>query len=86
MDFETAKRLYPHRFTMEHVPDWAKQKCNDAFFYAPQFRSDQEWFEHTVFPPNPMCDKNHCYSSRETWPLGKQLDAPYNKSVSLSKI
>lgn len=77
MDFERAKRNYPHRFTMEHIPDWARQKCNDTFFYAPQFRSDKEWFEHTVFPPNPLCDKEHCYTSGQTWPLGKQLSSPY---------
>lgn len=25
ISFAQAKRQYPHRFTMEHLPEWAKQ-------------------------------------------------------------
>jgi len=81
MTFENAKALYVHRFTMEHVPAWARKPLSDGRFYAPQYSSDREWFEHTLFPPNNPLGKrvSDCYSSGQTWPLGQWLDAPYTR-------
>ena len=75
--FDEAKRRYVHRFTMEYIPGWALVQRNDGTYYAPQYRSDKEWYELTVFPPNEMCYKNNCYSACQTWPLGKFLNKPY---------
>lgn len=38
---EQAKALFPHRFTMEHAPSWAKAPAPNGKFYAPQYRTDQ---------------------------------------------
>ena len=77
MTFEEAKRTYVHRYTMEHIPAWARQKCDNGKFYAPQFRTDREWFDATLFPPNNPFDKRDCHTSGQTWPLGQWLDKPF---------
>lgn len=74
-----AKNQYVHRYTMEHVPQWAKKPCGNGKYYAPQYRTDQEWYDNTLFPPDPMCYKTDCCSTGQTWPLGHWLDAPYSK-------
>lgn len=77
--FNKAREAYPYRYTMEHVPFWASKPAPDGKFYAPQFRSDQEWYDNTKFPPDRECYGNDCYTSGQTWPLGHWLDAPYKK-------
>lgn len=78
MTFIDAKILYPNRYTMEHVPDWAFRP-HQGKFYAPQYRTDREWYENTLFPG----EVGHhgfgkdCYSSKGSWPLGLWLDRPY---------
>ncbi|MBA8798658.1 hypothetical protein FHW77_002377 [Agrobacterium sp. RC10-4-1] len=73
--FAEAKRQYPNRFTMEHVPQWAKASHyhtarKEYLHYAPQHGSDREWYENTVFPgEGPEADRNHCFST-PSWPLG----------------
>lgn len=87
---EAAKRLYVHRFTMEHVPHWSRFPVAGGDFYAPQFRTDQEWYDNTLFPGepgNPQVPDNvrsrqseyHCYTTGQTWPLGQWLKRPYAK-------
>lgn len=79
MDYNRARATYPHRYTMEHIPAWARKPAPNGKYYAPQFRTDREWFENTKFPPDSY-DENHCYTSNETWPLGQWLDQPYRKA------
>ncbi len=79
MTLEQAKRKFTNRFTMEHVPQWAHQVRPDAKFYAPQYRSDEEWFNNTLFPPNNPISRTDCYSANQSWPLGKWLDAPFRR-------
>ena len=77
MPFEEAKRTYTHRYTMEHVPKWAKKPCEGhGRYYAPQYRSDAEWYTHTLFPPE-SGHPTECWSQNQTWPLGLWLDKPY---------
>ena len=45
-----AQAAYPHRFTLEHKPQWAKDQRVDGSYYAPQYSSDAEWYERTYFP------------------------------------
>lgn len=86
--FEEAKRKYVHRFTMEHVPAWALKDPGNPradgkpCFYAPQYRTDREWYDNTTFPGEAGHDGDecHCYASGQTWPLGKWLDRPYRKA------
>lgn len=80
MTFEQAKREYVHRFTMEHVPQWAKKPMPNGAFYAPQFKTDREWYENTLFPPHKYSRSKRdtsCFTSGQTWPLGKSLTAVY---------
>lgn len=76
---EQAKAQYTNRFTMEHVPSWALQKRQDGTFYAPQFRSDAEWYENTSFPTNPR--ERFCTTINQSWPLGQALSQPYRKGA-----
>lgn len=82
MTFEEAKARYVHRFTMEHIPAWARERQPDGTYYAPQYRSDREWFENTLFPPENPFSKKDCHSERQTWPLGMKLKAPYVEGLS----
>lgn len=79
--FEQAKAQYVHRFTMDFVPQWAKRPLNDGRYYAPQYRSDQEWYDSTTFPGEPghLGDKRHCFSGNPTFPLGQWLTKAYSK-------
>ena len=76
--FKSACAQYPHRYTVEHVPDWAKKPAPSGKFYAPQYRSDREWYENTNFPTHHW--ETHCHSSGQTWPLGHWLDQPYQNA------
>lgn len=78
---EQATRVYVHRYTAEHMPAWARERRSDGTYYAPQYRSDREWYEHTVFPGEPghFGGRNHCMSNNPTWPLGQALTAPYRR-------
>src|SRR4051812_40883140 len=81
--FEQACARYVNRFTMEHVPQWSTATCG-AYYYAPQFATDREWYEHTKFPgdvgyPGFAPD---CYTTGQTWPLGQWLLSPYRKDAA----
>jgi hypothetical protein len=80
ISFEAAKAQFVHRFTMEHVPAWALEKRPDGTFYAPQYRTDREWYDSTLFRgESTLAGRDHCFSSGQTWPLGKALSAPFRK-------
>jgi hypothetical protein len=80
MTFERAKTLYVHRFTMEHVPTWSRNSI-DGKYYAPQFRTDREWYENTYFPGETghlgVPGTPDCYTRNQSWPLGHWLDKPF---------
>lgn len=94
LSFEQACRMYLHRFTMDHVPNWALEprlypnELPDgrtvARFYAPHFRSDREWYENTKFPGERgwLGIGSECYTTNLTWPLGKSLNQPFKKGQS----
>lgn len=80
VSFEQARAQYPHRFTMEHVPQWARKPLSPGKFYAPQFRTDREWYENTLFKgESELASKQFCYTSGQTWPLGQFLAAPFTR-------
>lgn len=66
---------------MEYVPKWAKRPANNGKYYAPQYASDKEWYDSTVFPGegNIISKAKYCESNNPTWPLGQWLDKPYTK-------
>jgi len=77
---EQAKARYTTRFTMDHVPAWAKIRARNGMFYAPQFASDEEWYEHTLFNGEPgyLGQGHDCYTTDPVWPLGKWLPSVYD--------
>lgn len=85
ISFEQAKAAYVHRFTMEHIPQWAKKPMDNGKYYAPQYTSDREWYDNTLFPPHAFSISKRdtsCHSTNQSWPLGKSLDRPYNGEFS----
>jgi hypothetical protein len=75
-----AKARFPHRFTMEHVPTWASKPDSVNGYYKPQFRTDAEWYDNTLFHgESDLATRDHC-CSRPTWPLGKGFaDSPFKR-------
>lgn len=71
------------RFTCEHLPRWyqwaAKRNGVIAKYYAPQFRTDREWYDNTVFygEPGHFGSEISYHSINYTWPMGIWLDKPY---------
>lgn len=76
---------YTQRYTCDHFPAWALQPCEgNGKFYAPQFVSDQEWYDHTHFPGEPghIMGTQHggsCDTRGMSWPLGQWLPKPFNQ-------
>lgn len=90
ISFERACAQYVHRYTMDHVPAWAMERPDAqrngdpirADYYAPQFASDREWYDNTLFHgESELATRGHCYTSGQAWPLGHWLDKPYRKGV-----
>jgi hypothetical protein len=50
-------------------------------YHAPQYRTDAEWYEATLFPGEPGIPHGWPagmpYSRNRTWPLGRMLPCPY---------
>lgn len=82
-----AQAQYPHRFTGDHVPAWALEVRRDGSHYAPQFRSDAEWYAATTFPGEPGLHGNsrHCETGAPTWPLGTSLKAPFHRHMLIPR-
>ncbi len=81
ISFEQACSLYTLRFTLEHVPPWGRRpSAATGLFYAPNYVSDREWYDNTLFPgdtyPNGERVK-FAQSRHHTFPLGRWLTAPY---------
>lgn len=76
---EQACNQYPHRYTLQYLPCWARKphysETTKEFigYYMPQYASDAEWYDNTMFPGEGGIRKNekHCESNNQTWPLGK---------------
>lgn len=84
LTLEQAKARFPHRYTMEHCPRWAREARVPEQWYAPQYRTDAEWYENTAFPGEFQhpCGKQHngyAYSYNQSWPLGQWLTAPFTE-------
>lgn len=83
---------YVNRYTLEHVPAWALKPhthttgeyAGQTLYYAPQYRSDAEWYANTVFPGEPSHPDyprrvRYCHTTGKTWPLGQWLQQPFRK-------
>ena len=76
--FEQACAQYVHRFTLTHVPQWARVARPDGKYYAPQYRDCREWYENSSFPGERghLGGRRHCFSTGATWPMGRELSMP----------
>lgn len=84
--FEQACAQYVHRFTGEHIPEWSRKPMSNGRYYAPNYRTDREWYDATLFPGEnaplaPHHNAKYCYSMRQTFPLGITLAAPYSREM-----
>lgn len=88
ISFEKARGEYTNRYTMEHMPLWARaphvltiagQSTPTGKFYAPQFRTDREWYDNTRFRGEEgwIGIGTDAYTTGQTWPLGQWLDTPF---------
>jgi hypothetical protein len=84
ISFKQACNRYVHRFTMNHMPSWARSRPIDhggteTRYYAPHYRDDDEWYENTIFPGEVgwLGIGTDCYSTNQTFPIGNWLDTPY---------
>jgi hypothetical protein len=79
--FERAKAQFVHRYTMDHVPNWAKDKAPNGKYYAPQFRTDAEWYANTVFhgEPEHFGTRIECNTRNQSFPLGVWLNKPFRR-------
>ncbi len=79
---EQACSRFVHRYTMEHIPAWSRRPAPNGRHYAPQFRSDCEWYENTLFPGDfgYLGIAPDCYTWNQTWPLGQWLDKPFTRA------
>lgn len=77
---------YVHRYTCEHVPSWTQKPAPNGQFYAPQYRTDQEWLKHTHFTITKAGElsrkSKYCSSGSPTWPEGLWLDTPYQGAAA----
>ena len=84
LTLEQAQAQFVHRYTLEHVPAWARKPfAADGYprfgqYPAPQYRTDRDWYENTVFPGEGSLSKRsrYCESNNPSWPLGQVLDKP----------
>ncbi len=74
LSFEQACAQFPHRYTLEHKPNWARNQLRDnGAPYMPQYSTDREWYDNTDFPGEGDVKprSNHCMSHNPSWPMGK---------------
>lgn len=73
-DQKACLAKFVHRFTREHVPQWAKSPRPDGTPYKPHFASDRDWLENTYFrvTKSGRLDRRakYCHSC-PTWPDGQ---------------
>jgi len=73
-----AKAQFKNRYTLEHIPAWARTQCGNGKYYAPGYATDLEWYNNTEFfgEGQAATTRNECYSSNHTFPMGTWLDEP----------
>jgi hypothetical protein len=81
-----ALAMYVHRFTGQHVPEWARHPINGKHHYQVQFRDDADWLANTDFPitkAGKIASRGRCRST-PTWPEGEGFrDTPYSALLYL---
>lgn len=80
-----ACAAYPNRYTLDHIPAWARGQITPGQYYAPQFASDAEWYHKATFPGEPGLHGNckHMISGVPSWPLGESLNQAPGTAIAL---
>ena len=71
-----ALRRFVHRYTREHVPDWARKPRPCGGSYPVQFDSDADWLTHSLFQvrnDGGLSDSASYCQSFPTWPDNPEL-------------
>ena len=75
LSFAEACARYPHRYTVDHIPAHVRNRQPNGLFLAPQYASDREWYDRTLFNgESPLADASYCHSVNQSWPFGQWLD------------
>ena len=65
---------YVHRYTKEHIPQWARQANHAGRGYRPQHATDLDWLANTLFTvrnDGRLDMRVHHCASTPTWPDGQ---------------
>ena len=79
LDYTEQRKAFAsfvHRFTRQHVPQWAKKEWKDGKPYPLQFDSDADWLAHTRFhvtSGGKLSESNDFCESSPTWPDNPEL-------------
>ena len=80
---------YVHRYTGEHVPQWATKRRWDGSRYMPQHATDSDWLHHTTFAVNKdgrLNQKSTHAESTPSWPYGSHESSGKLPANIASKI
>lgn len=67
---------FVHRYTREHMPEWARKPRKDSKLYPVQFVSDADWLAHTYFSvtkDGKLSRRERYCQSHPTWPDNPEL-------------
>lgn len=78
-DQQAVKAAFVYRYTLDNIPQWARELRPDGTAYMPQFRSDQEWLANTWFSVNEhgyWNQKENMCCSKSLFPFGQVEQYP----------
>lgn len=78
ISYEEARRRYTKRFTMEHMPAWAKKRLPNGKYPAPKYANDLEWYTRTEFIGEGTLNvSRYIRENQPSYPIGRYLPKPY---------
>lgn len=82
LSFTEACARFPHRYTVDHIPAHVRHRQPNGLFLAPQYASDGEWYEKTLFAgESPLANSRYCHSDGQSWPFGQWLDVQPSREL-----
>ena len=75
ISYEDAIKKYgDNRYTLKHLPERATIPNNNGMYPLPEFKDDNDWYLHTIFPEDMACGVDEIYQQH------------FTEDVSMSKI
>lgn len=82
LSIDEARRRFVKRFTLNHIPHWAKHKLPNGKYPGPRYESDQHWYATSEFIGFGATGvRKYIREGKPTYPVGRFLDAPFTKAV-----